>query len=348
MARTFKQFEPLDAYKLDLIGSVLGIVGVRRRCRSSGCRPVAWGIVAGGVLIVVSLPKVQLVTVLAVVGRASSCSASSRSATDTAGRRTTRSSARPTSPTAATASRSTGSPTRPRCRVVDNPLYGSNYLQADTADGPSDVLIIGAGGGNDVAAALAERRRPRRRRRDRPASSTSSAGGPPRPAVPGPARRRAHRRRARLPRAHRQASRTCILLALPDSLTLVAGQSSVRLESYLFTKEAIEAARDHLSRGWRVLDVQLLPRGVADRPATPARSRRCSAQPPCVETLSPGRRGRHLAPRRAHRVRGPRRRHLRRRAPGPVGRTGRRPRAVDRRPPVPLPAHERRCPGSTS
>jgi hypothetical protein len=38
-----------------------------------------------------------------------------------------------------------------------------------------------------------------------------------------------------------------ILFALPDSLTLVAGQSSLRLESYLFTLEAIEAAREHLN-----------------------------------------------------------------------------------------------------
>jgi len=38
-----------------------------------------------------------------------------------------------------------------------------------------------------------------------------------------------------------------ILFALPDSLTLVAGQSSLRLESYLFTLEAVEAAKAHLN-----------------------------------------------------------------------------------------------------
>jgi hypothetical protein len=38
-----------------------------------------------------------------------------------------------------------------------------------------------------------------------------------------------------------------ILFALPDSLTLVAGQSSLRLESYLFTVEAMQAARAHLT-----------------------------------------------------------------------------------------------------
>ena len=38
-----------------------------------------------------------------------------------------------------------------------------------------------------------------------------------------------------------------ILFALPDSLTLVSGSSQLRLESYLFTKQSIEAARDHLT-----------------------------------------------------------------------------------------------------
>jgi hypothetical protein len=40
-----------------------------------------------------------------------------------------------------------------------------------------------------------------------------------------------------------------ILFALPDSLTLVAGQSSLRLESYLFTVEAMRQARAHLKPG---------------------------------------------------------------------------------------------------
>jgi SAM-dependent methyltransferase len=40
-----------------------------------------------------------------------------------------------------------------------------------------------------------------------------------------------------------------ILFALPDSLTLVSGASSLRLESYLFTQQALSAARDHLKAG---------------------------------------------------------------------------------------------------
>jgi hypothetical protein len=40
-----------------------------------------------------------------------------------------------------------------------------------------------------------------------------------------------------------------ILFALPDSLTLVSGQSALRLESYLFTREAFEAVRARLNPG---------------------------------------------------------------------------------------------------
>jgi hypothetical protein len=38
-----------------------------------------------------------------------------------------------------------------------------------------------------------------------------------------------------------------VVFALPDSLTLVSSQSAIRLESFLFTEEAFETVRDHLS-----------------------------------------------------------------------------------------------------
>ena len=40
-----------------------------------------------------------------------------------------------------------------------------------------------------------------------------------------------------------------VVFALPDSLTLVAGSNQLRLESYLFTQEALEAVRDRLRPG---------------------------------------------------------------------------------------------------
>lgn len=51
--------------------------------------------------------------------------------------------------------------------------------------------------------------------------------------------------RAFLERTHTKYD--LVVLALPDSLTLVSGASNLRLESYLFTRQAFEAARDHLA-----------------------------------------------------------------------------------------------------
>jgi hypothetical protein len=110
------------------------------------------------------------------------------------------------------------------------------------------VLIIGAGSGSDVAIALAkgadhvdaveidprilqigEQRHPDRPYQD-PRVTTYVNDG-----------------RAFPQQSH--AKYDLILFALPDSLVLVSGASSIRLESYLFTKEAVAAARDHLAPG---------------------------------------------------------------------------------------------------
>ena len=52
-----------------------------------------------------------------------------------------------------------------------------------------------------------------------------------------------------------------VLYAIPDSLTVLAGQSSLRLESYLLTREAMQEVHEHLKPGRRRLDVPLLPAG---------------------------------------------------------------------------------------
>ena len=53
--------------------------------------------------------------------------------------------------------------------------------------------------------------------------------------------------RAFLQRSHTKYD--LIVFALPDSLTLVSGASSLRLESYLFTVQAMRSARAHLAPG---------------------------------------------------------------------------------------------------
>src|SRR5690606_28846382 len=128
-----------------------------------------------------------------------------------------------------------------------NILYERLYERVAEPTG-GDVLVIGAGSGNDVSAAL-------QRGADHvdaveidPRLIEIAEGNHPDQPYSDP-RVDVHLDdgRAFLERSDRTWDR--IVLALPDSLTLVQGQSSVRLESYLFTVEAMEAARDHLAPG---------------------------------------------------------------------------------------------------
>ena len=68
-----------------------------------------------------------------------------------------------------------------------------------------------------------------------------------------------------------------ILFALPDSLTLVSGASSLRLESYLFTEQAVQSARAHLAPGGAFAMYNYYRRALARSTGSPARSTRSSA-----------------------------------------------------------------------
>jgi SAM-dependent methyltransferase len=109
-----------------------------------------------------------------------------------------------------------------------------------------NVLIVGAGSGSDVAIALQKGAKhidavdidPRilqigkERHPDQPYSD---------------ARVTAHVNDGRAYLEGTDQKYDLILFALPDSLALVNGASQIRLESFLFTEEALTAARDHLN-----------------------------------------------------------------------------------------------------
>lgn len=130
-------------------------------------------------------------------------------------------------------------------RLEIEPLYGRPYERA--VDNPlRNVLVIGAGTGTDVALALS-----------RGAQHVDAVEIDPRIQQIGieknPNQPYADPRvttyiddgRAFLSRTDKEYD--LILFALPDSLTLVSGASQLRLESYLFTRESIQEAYDHLS-----------------------------------------------------------------------------------------------------
>jgi hypothetical protein len=133
-------------------------------------------------------------------------------------------------------------------RLQWEPQYGMPYERAKVGKAPKNVLIIGAGSGSDVAIALkkgathvdAVEIDPRIR-------DLGKALHPDRPYQDPRVTSHIDDGRAFLSRTDKKYD--LILLALPDSLTLVNGASSLRLESYLFTQQAFESAKDHLNPG---------------------------------------------------------------------------------------------------
>src|SRR5262249_18761692 len=111
-----------------------------------------------------------------------------------------------------------------------------------------NVLIIGAGNGNDVAVALAKGARHVDAVEIDPL--LVQVGRHYHPAHPYQSPRVTERiGDGRQYLQDTQQRYNLIVYALPDSLTALAGQSAIRLESYLLTSEALEAARAHLAPG---------------------------------------------------------------------------------------------------
>ena len=311
VARTFVKFPPLQAYKLDLIGSVLGIIGfsVLSFLRAP---PLAWGAVAVVVMLGLEAPKVTLTGALQ-VGGALAILVVLALETFSAGTSWSpyyKIYARPSQQVSgALLVDVNGLPHQAYFPAVGpkgytNPVYNLTY---DSIKGHKldNVLVIGAGGGNDVAVAL-----------NRGAKHVDAVEIDPRLYDLGKSRHPDHPYSDPRVTGHIGDGRAflentdkkydLIVLALPDSLTLVSGNSALRLESFLFTKEAFEAARDHLDARRGVLAVQLLPHEVADRPVRRHRAR--GVPPPAVRARARTEGG----PGRARREQGPRRVRLRR------------------------------------
>lgn len=126
-------------------------------------------------------------------------------------------------------------------------IYETPYKRLPVSN-LDNVLIIGAGSGSDVAIALSKG-----------AKSVDAVDIDPRimelgakhninrPYQNPGVTRHVDDGRAFLQRTDKKYD--LILFALPDSLTLVNGASQIRLESFLFTEEAIASVRDRLKPG---------------------------------------------------------------------------------------------------
>ncbi|WCO65078.1 hypothetical protein PO878_11270 [Iamia majanohamensis] len=247
VARAFGVFEPLQAYKLDLIGSVAGIAGFTV-LSFLGARPIVWGVVIAVIVVATIAPRPTWKPVIAGVGLLAVLAPFAVEATQDdvvwspyyriqyeenadGGINTT----------------VNQSPHWTQIPTEDNALYEFVYQNIAEPEG-GDTLVIGAGSGNDVASAL---------RRgathvdaveiDQRLVDLARDNHPDQPWSDPRVDVHVDDGRAFLERSDEEWDK--ILLALPDSLTLVQGASSVRLESYLFTEEAARTARDRLAPG---------------------------------------------------------------------------------------------------
>jgi len=283
VARTFARFEPLEAYRLDVLGSIAGIVAF---AGLSFLRlpPLAWGLLAAaafvallgwrarrwqwaGVTVVVGLlgaqtllgnyswsPYYKVRAVLEADGESLKVDVNN------------------------TPHQTAFSLDRMR---RDAEFYFFPYAKATA---PHDVLIIGAGTGNDVAVALAQgAKRVDAVEIDPVLQALGAKRHPERPYQDPRVTVHIDDGRAFLERTDRRYD--LILLALPDSATIVTGQSALRLENYLFTTQALERARSLLRPDGTFAMYNYYEPWLLDRYANTLQT--VYGKPPCAQVGGP-------------------------------------------------------------
>jgi spermidine synthase len=244
VARSFARFEPLEAYRLDIAGSILGIAAFSLLSFLK-LPSVSWGAVVS-ILFALLLPRrllalpaaFALVAILVALASEQKPGVSwspyyKIDVVHKAGYDDVSVNGVPHQQITSVA-----------YRGAKEPLYFAPYERI-RGRSVGDVLIIGAGTGTDVAIALAYGARHVDAVEIDPRLYQLGKDLQPNHAYEDP-RVSVHITdgRAFLERTTRRYD--LILFALPDSLTLVSGQSSLRLESYLFTLESLRTAHAHL------------------------------------------------------------------------------------------------------
>jgi hypothetical protein len=269
VARIFVGFRPLSAYRLDILGSIAGIT-LFSVLSFLDQPPFTWGVIAGAGLLVLLLHKIRWWQAVAVAGAVALLGIESFT---------------------------TGQIWSPYNKLVVADWHGRADIVNVTANNIpfqtihsvalmhrrqrvyffayrhvtraslGSVLIIGAGTGNDVAVALSEGAR----------HIDAVEIDPKLPAI---GRQRHPNHPYQSPRVTTYVADgrqylqdtskhyNLILFGLPDSLTALAGQSGIRLESYLLTEQSVAAARAHLAPGGTFAMYNWYAPFVLDRYAT--------------------------------------------------------------------------------
>jgi hypothetical protein len=249
VARLFRQFPPLEAYRLDIMGSLAGITlfSVLALLEAPS---FAWGLVVAVATAALLRRKLKvlgwvgLIALVVILGREDLTPGVSWSPYYKIG----------TFP-AVTHGYSTpviyvdGLPHQGINPVAEIEKFGpSAYLQpyAEMAIPPKSVLVIGAGNGKDVAIALAMGAQHVTAVEIDPALEQLGVNLNPDHPYQNP-RVSVDIGDGRAFLEQNTQKFDLIILAQTDSITVVSGQSSLRLESYLFTEEAIDSVRRHLT-----------------------------------------------------------------------------------------------------
>jgi hypothetical protein len=245
LARAFRVLRPLEAYRIDIAGSLAGIVAFTL-LSFVGAPPVIWGlVVALGALSLGSMrpSRLQAAGAACLVAALAVESFQPNSAWSPYYK------VRWVSGAAGSTAVNVNGVPHQVIRVVSrsrdaHDAYLAPYQLMGTRP-PGNVLIIGAGTGNDVAIALYQGASHVDAVEIDPVLQELGATLHPDHPYQDP-RVTVYIDDGRAFLQRTTSSYDMILFALPDSLTLVSGQSSLRLESYLFTAEAAAVARAHL------------------------------------------------------------------------------------------------------
>jgi hypothetical protein len=290
VGRLFVQFAPLEAYRLDILGSIAGIV-VFSALAFLRLPPVAWGAIASAMFVVLVGRRLQLVALVAVVTLLAIESADSNdhwspyykiSATHVD---RTRVAGVPTHDVLTISANNiphqTAYPIATLRRIERFYFFPYRHVDERRLD---DMLIVGAGNGNDLAVALSQgAKHVDAVEIDPEIQSLGRRYHPDHPWQDPRVSKHIDDGRAFVQRTNRKYD--LILFALPDSLTLLAGQGNLRLENYLFTIESMRRVKSLLKPGGTFAMYNYYEPWLLDRYASTLE--KVYGTPPCVEVGDP-------------------------------------------------------------
>jgi len=277
VGRTFSRFPALEAYRLDVLGSLAGIV-LFAGVSFVRLPPLGWAVIVAAAFVpllgrrLLPVAGVGVALVVVLLGAQSLLGGyywspyyKIRAVSNADG-------------SVKVDVNNTPHQTAHRLQHLDDsdPFYRYPYTYAGARD---DVLIIGAGTGNDVAVALAEgAKRVDAVEIDPVLQQIGKQRHPERPYADPRVVAHVDDGRAYLERTNRRYD--LILLALPDSATIVTGQAALRLENYLFTTEALTRARSLLKPDGTFAMYNYYENWLVDRYANTIQA--VYGAPPCV------------------------------------------------------------------